>query len=235
MKKIFLLLGGILLSINLAGCLTVPSWMKFPRPQDSGAPAEILPSYSGPKVRIILPDFAVTSAKVGSAVGTGLRQMLAAALLNCKRFYIIEPQLEKSEKQGVKVPARQEAGLIINVTVTDFQPQASGGSAGMGGGGGMRSGALGGLSGRPSNKAHIGLEVRIDDALTTERILSAHKVQAQAADISGNIMADPLGDWPLPGSLSAYGRTPMEKAIRLCLSETVRYLAQNIPEDYYKY
>ncbi|MDP2940762.1 MAG: CsgG/HfaB family protein [Candidatus Omnitrophota bacterium] len=208
------------MSASLAGCLTVPSWIKSYRPQDNGAAAEILPAYFGPKVKIILADFAVTPARISSDTGAGLRQMLATALLNSNHFSLIE---------------RPEAGLIISVTVTEFQPQASGGSAGLGGGGGVNSGALGGLLGRPSNKAHMSLEVRIVNALTTGRILAAHKLQAQAADISGNIMNDPSGSWPLAGELSVYSRTPMEKAIRLCLAETVRYLAQKIPEEYYKY
>jgi len=35
--------------------------------------------------------------------------------------------------------------------------------------------------------------------------------------------------------LGAYANTPMEKAIRICIIEAVRYIAQVIPANYYKY
>ena len=55
------------------------------------------------------------------------------------------------------------------------------------------------------------------------------------SDISGAIMTGFLGSWGLGGGLSMYKNTPMEKAIRICIIEAVKYIAQTIPPSYYKY
>jgi len=44
-----------------------------------------------------------------------------------------------------------------------------------------------------------------------------------------------MGGWALGGGLSAYANTPMEKAIRVCIVEAVRYISQTISPAYYKY
>ncbi|MCX5703481.1 MAG: hypothetical protein NT066_03210 [Candidatus Omnitrophica bacterium] len=124
--------------------------------------------------------------------------------------------------------------LIITAAVTEFEPQASGGRAGVGGGGGVGSGILGGLLGAALNKAHMALDIRIVDASTSE-VLIATRVQGQASDIAGGIMGGFLGSWGLGGGLSAYANTPMEKAIRVCIIEAVRYISQATPASYYKY
>ncbi len=80
----------------------------------------------------------------------------------------------------------------------------------------------------------MSLDIRIVDASTSE-VLAVSLVQGQAADISGSIMADSLGSWQLVGGLSAYTNTPMEKAIRICIIEAVRYISKTIPATYYKY
>ena len=43
------------------------------------------------------------------------------------------------------------------------------------------------------------------------------------------------GGWALGAGLGAYANTPMEKAIRICIIEAVRYISQTIPASYYKY
>ena len=98
----------------------------------------------------------------------------------------------------------------------------------------MGSGVLGGLLGASLNKAHMALDIRIVDASTSE-VLAATRVQGQAADISGLIGGGFLGGWALGGGLSAYTNTPMEKAIRVCIIEAVRYISQTIPANLYKY
>jgi curli biogenesis system outer membrane secretion channel CsgG len=44
-----------------------------------------------------------------------------------------------------------------------------------------------------------------------------------------------FGSWALGVGLSGYANTPMEKAIRICIIEAVRYISQTIPANYYKY
>jgi curli biogenesis system outer membrane secretion channel CsgG len=96
------------------------------------------------------------------------------------------------------------------------------------------SGILGGLLGAALNKSHMALDIRIVDTSTSE-VLAATRVQGQASDVSGGFIGGFLGGWALGGGLSMYANTPMEKAIRICIIEAVKYISQNIPVNYYKY
>jgi len=80
----------------------------------------------------------------------------------------------------------------------------------------------------------MALDIRIVDTSTSE-ILASTRVQGQASDIGGGIMAGFMGHWGLGGGLSAYANTPMEKAIRVCIIEAVKYISLQIPPEYYKY
>jgi curli biogenesis system outer membrane secretion channel CsgG len=126
------------------------------------------------------------------------------------------------------------ADIIVTAAVTEFEPRASGGGAGVGGYGSVGAGVLGGLIGGALNKSHMALDIRIVDTSTSE-VLAATRVQGQASDIAGGIMSGFFGSWGLGAGLSAYANTPMEKAIRVCIIEAVKYISQTIPADYYKY
>lgn len=216
---------------------------------DNTAGASALPLYSGPKARIAVADFDVKAAKAGGEIGYGLREMLVTALINSNRFSVVERQALNAVMQEQELstsgaadtasggPQRgkiKTAELIVTAAVTEFEPQASGGRAGIGGGGGIGRGVLGGLLGAALNKAHMALDIRIVDVSTSE-VLAATRVQGQASDISGGIMAGFFGGWGLGGGLSAYANTPMEKAIRICIIEAVKYISQTIPANNYKY
>jgi curli biogenesis system outer membrane secretion channel CsgG len=138
---------------------------------------------------------------------------------------------QPSSVQRGKVAA---ADLVITAAVTEFEPQTSGGAAGIGGGGRVGRGVLGGLIGGALNKAHMALDIRIVDASTSE-VLAATRVQGSASDIAGGIGVGFLGSWGLGAGLSGYANTPMEKAIRVCIIEAVKYISQSVPMDYYKY
>jgi curli biogenesis system outer membrane secretion channel CsgG len=245
MKKLFLVIGYGLLIMGLAGCasLTQPTAQV-----DNTAGAAALPPYSGPKARIAVADFDVKAAKATGEIGSGLREMLVTALINSNRFSVLERQALSAvmQEQELSASGAAQAGsgpqrgmiktadLIITAAVTEFEPRASGGAAGLGGGGGVGSGVLGGLLGAALNKAHMALDLRIVDASTSE-VLAATRVQGQASDVAGGFMAGFFGGWALGGGLSAYANTPMEKAIRICIIEAVRYISQTISADYYKY
>lgn len=249
MKRIFCFSGYLLLVLGIAGCASMNNIMQPTAQVDNTAGAQALPPYSGPKARIAIADFDVKAAKAGGEIGSGLREMLVTALINSSRFSVLERQalaavMQEQElsasgvsQAGSGGPQRgkiKTADLIITAAVTEFEPQASGGKAGIGGGGGVGSGILGGLLGAALNKAHMALDIRIVDTSTSE-VLAATRVQGQASDISGSIMAGFFGGWALGGGLSAYANTPMEKAIRICIIEAVRYISQVIPANYYKY
>lgn len=248
MKKILLVMGYGLLVMGLAGCAALQQLTQPSAQVDNTAGAAPLPPYSGPKARIAVADFDVKAAKATGEIGSGLREMLVTALLNSNRFSVVERQalsavMQEQElsasgaAEGGSGPQRgkiKTADLIITAAVTEFEPEASGGRAGVGGGGGVGSGILGGLLSAALNKAHMALDIRIVDTSTSE-VLAATRVQGQASDISGAIMGGFLGSWGLGGGLSAYANTPMEKAIRICIIEAVRYVSQTISANYYKY
>jgi curli biogenesis system outer membrane secretion channel CsgG len=175
--------------------------------------------------------------------------MLVTALVNSGRFSVVERQAQAAVMQEQELSAlgavgagnggsqkakNKTADLIITATISEFEPQASGGRAGVGGGGGAGSGVLGGLLGAALNKAHMVLDIRIVDTSTSE-VLATRPVQGQASDVAGVIKGGFFGSLGLAAGLSAYANTPMEKAIRICIIEAVRYISQTIPANYYKY
>lgn len=248
MKRVLAIFGSLLLVISMAGCAALDSMMQPTAQVDNNAGAAPLPPYSGPKARVAVADFDVKAAKASNQIGSGLREMLVTALINSSRFSVLERQALNAVMQEQELSASGAAGggggpqrgkiktadLIITAAVTEFEPQASGGRAGIGGGGGVGSGILGGLLGASLNKAHMALDIRIVDTSTSE-VLAATRVQGQASDVAGGVMAGFMGSWALGGGLSGYANTPMEKAIRICIIEAVRYVSQTIPANYYKY
>lgn len=211
-----LCLTVLLLAIGLVGCASHNAQVK------KNAVAPSLTAYFGPKARIAVADFDVKAVKAGSEIGAALREIIITLLTNSNRFLVVERQTLGA------------ADLIITAAVAEFEPQASGGKAGVGGGGGAGSGALGGLLGTSLNKAHMTLDIRIIDA-STSGVLVTNRVQGEASDISGAQGAGFLGRWELGSRLSAYANTPMEKSIRLCIIEAVRYISEVVPSKYYKY
>lgn len=239
----------LLIFAGVGGCAGLDSMMQPSAQVDNNAGTQPLPPYSGPKARIAVADFDVKAARAYGEIGSGLREMLVTALLNSSRFRVVERQALNAVMQeqelsasgaaqtGAGGPERgkiKTADLVITAAVTEFEPQASGGRAGLGGGGGIGSGILGGLISGALNKSHMALDIRIIDTSTSE-VLAATRVQGQASDISGGIMGGFFGSWGLGAGLSAYANTPMEKAIRVCIIQAVNYIAQATPVNYYKY
>lgn len=248
MNRLSLVIICGILIFGLTGCAALQQMTQPTAQVDNNAGAAALPPYSGPKARIAIADFDVKAAKAGGEIGSGLREMLVTAMVNSNRFSVVERQalnaLMQEQELASSGAAQQGTGpkrgnirtadLIVSAAVTEFEPQASGGSAGIGGGGGVGSGILGGLLGAAMNKAHMALDLRIIDSSTSE-ILASARVQGQATDVAGGFMAGFFGGWALGGGLSMYANTPMEKAIRICIIEAVRYISQTIPANYYKY
>lgn len=245
--KRMLVIGSILAcGLLVGGCKTLRQISQPPAKADLNVSSAVLPPYTGPKAHIAIADFDVKAAKATFQIGSDLHELLIAALAGSSRFDVIERQLPPSaavQEHTVPGPGtaqpiigpekenQKTADLVITATVTEFEPQASGGRAGVGGGGGVGSGILGGLLGASLNKAHMALEIRIVDTATSQ-VVASTRVQGQASDAAGG---GSLGSSGLGGGLSAYASTPMESAIRICLIEAIRYIAQAIPASYYKY
>jgi len=246
-KAVFIVVSAIFLC--LSGCVSSHKVRIYEAPAPASEEKPSLPVSSRPKARLMVTDFDMKTLKVTGEVSSALRQMFVEALLKSNQFQIVDLQSLKqidqnrdSNKEGVFIgpelpkeeqPSANSADLIISVAITEFEPHTSGGSAGVGGGGGVRSGFLGGLLGAALNKAHISLDLRIVKALDSE-VLFSKLFQGQASDIRGAVMSGCEENIVLPDGLSGYTNTPMEKAIRLSLNEAVRYIADTIPANYYK-
>lgn len=214
---------SLLLVIMLYGIVTLSvTGCAFFRPKaqtGKSAPIAPLPRYSGPKASIAVAGFDVQALSVSRESGLGLRQMLIAALTKSNRFLIIENH--------------KAADLILTTVLTQFEPQASGGRAGLGGGGGINNGILGGLLGANVNKAHIGLDIRVVD-VSSSKVVAATHLQGQASDNTANVNGV-FGGRGLEAELAVYANTAMEKAIRICIAEAVSYIYKTTPESYYKH
>jgi len=188
--------------------------------------------------RIAVGDVEVKAAKATMDVGSGIRQMLILALANNHRFAVIEfPGPLSASKAQHDSPASRpvptgkthplDPDVIIGLSIEEFEPEASGGNAGVGGGGVAANGLLGGLLSNSSNAAHIALDIRIIDASSHE-VLTSGRVQGQAYSMAEGFMSNLFGRHGLKGGLAIYANTPMERALRLCIIEAVRFISQNI-------
>lgn len=251
MKRFFTCLIALFFLSSLTGCTSVMNIIKPGRGDRRSIGVPLIMPYSGKRATVKLADFDIKTAKAEGQVGGALREMLLVALANSGRFIVVTPiplklsgesalredRKDSSTSQSEEIQLQDKnlnADLIIVVTVEDFEPEASGGRAGVGGGGGAASGFLGGVPGTTSGKAQSVWGIHLLDK-TTSQVLASGSIKGQAGDIVGVSAQGFFGDWPLAPGLSAYADTPMEKAIRLCIIEVVRYLSENVPEQYYRY
>lgn len=206
----------------------------------------------GPKARVAVTRFEDKSAKGSSEIGTGMSEMLSNALFATNRFIVLERQaigdVLGEQDFGASGRVRQEtapaigeiegADLLIMGTITEFEP----GTAGAGGekqssfklpgrvrrevGDVLGSVKLGG----GIRKSHVALIVKVVDAKTGRR-LASEQVEGTATDIEG---MTGLSGGILSGAFSGYSKTPMEKAIRICINEAVRVIETKTPKEYYR-
>jgi len=205
-----------------------------------------LPPYSGPKASTAVAKF---DWKAGydyrHGEPTGLRDMMSTVLVQSKRFRVLERQEFGSikdeiglseegytEQQTAKKRGKVKgADLLIVAAVTGWDPGTSGTSGGIGIGGWR---GLGGIIGG-IKKSSMAMDIRIIDTETSE-ILAATRVEGEATDFNlGGFGGGIIGSVGLAGGLSTYSKTPMEKAIRVCIYEAVKYIADNTPGEYFKY
>lgn len=203
-----------LMLLFVSGCFSAK-----PRAQlDKSLQGQPLGRYKGPKAKITVSDFELKTAGVNTEAGSALKDAFVSSLNNTHRFLIV---------------SQQEADLVISAQVNEFVPESSGGKSGMGGGGSSSSGFMGGLLGPPLSKANMQLGLRIIDH-TNSKVISGKDIQSQAAQSPGKKTKVPRGIVFKPG-ISVYAGAPMGKVIYDCLIESTRYIAQNVPLEYYKY
>jgi curli biogenesis system outer membrane secretion channel CsgG len=239
----------LLAALLMGGCASPRAAEENPPVQlDAAVNTLPLPPYSGSKARIAVSAFDVKAPKATGEIGVGLREMLIAVLIRSNRFAVSErsdmmqaslqeqdaaanaPDAEQKSAPRAKAKA---ADLILTAAVTEFEPQSSGGRAGIGGGGGVGSGVLGALLGTSLNRAHVAVELKIIDPATSD-VIAQTVVQGQASDTTGGVLQGVFGGWALGVGLSAYANTPMEKAVRMCIIDAVRYVSDAVPSGYYR-
>lgn len=219
----------------------------------------VLEPYDGPKARVAVSRFLVKAAKAPGVVGDGLSDMLATVLFQTNRFIVLERQalsdvlaeqdLGASGRVRAETASRighiEGAELVVMGTVTEFEPGSGGAGASVGSSVGGTLGAalgpvgyggyivgsiLGALAGSVST-SHVAIDLRLVDTKTS-RVVAATSVQGKAADIAGlGAIAGPS----LGVGLSGYAKTPVEKAVRIAIQESVNFVVGKTPAQYYRY
>ncbi len=226
-----------------------------------------LPPYNGPRARVAVADFEWKVGGHGSKTKmtfggqtvevahtqqtgytTGLRDMLTTAMVQSKRYRVLERQnlgsLQKemalgssgyTDKTGVQKGKIKGADLMVMGAITGWEPGTSG--AGGGGGGGLfgKAGAIFGAVKGGYKKSSMAMDIRIVDTHTSE-VLAATRVEGVAKDVNlGGALAGFGGSGGMAGALGGYAKTPMEKAIRTCLYNATKYIVENTPQQYMRH
>ena len=174
--------------------------------------------------------------------------MLTTSLVQSRRYRVLERQNIDSIKSEIGlqeggytdetgVARGQVKGIDIAVvaSITGWDPGTKGASGSVGGLLGKRAGALLGAVSGGYSKSSMAMDIRLVDAATTE-ILAATTVRGTATDVNiGGALAALTGGGGMGGSLGAFASTPMEKAIRTCIYEATKFVAENTPGEYLKY
>ncbi len=247
MRKILVLTAFVVLVVWTYSCAPTAKVTSTGGPSISEAQAE---RYDGPKARIAIGEFQDKTAKGGGAggwmnmfgigwaqIGDGMRDMLTTALFNTNRYVVLErEQLDEvlreqdlgdsgRVKKGTEAPIGEIYGaeLLITAAVTEFEGSAKGA------GGGTR--ILGVTVGGGVKKGHVAIDLRIIDTKTSQIVL--------ATSVEGDSTSLALGGatrvGSLPVALGGFSKTPVEKAIRVCIEKAVEYIVTQTPTDYYRY
>ncbi len=267
-EKIWKGFGLILCAVALLGLAScLESQVKPKATVDTGL-EQLLPPYNGPKARVAVARFEWKVGGSGSRTtirglgmspitvehtaqqgyADGLRDMLTTALVQSKRYIVLERQnldaLQQemalarqgyTDKSGVRKGGIKGADLLIMAAITGWEPGASGAGGGLGGGIlGKASAVFAAIKGA-YKKSYMAMDIRIVDTHTSE-VLAATRVEGEAKDVNiGGALGVLTGSGGLGGGLGAFAKTPMEKAIRTCIYEAVKYIVANTPKKYFKY
>ncbi|MCD6153273.1 MAG: hypothetical protein J7J07_05110 [Syntrophobacterales bacterium] len=264
-KKIWTLGLFALLVLMTAGCME--NLVKPTAKTDTGEEMQ-LPPYNGPKAKVAVANFEWKVGGSGSTTrisgfgqgisishsehsgySTGLRDMLTTAMVQSKRYRVLERQNLSALKQemsltkqgytgksGIQKGGIKGADLLIMGAITGWDPATSGAGGGLGGGGllGTAGAIFGGIKGA-FKKSSMAMDIRIVDTHTSE-VLAATRVEGVAKDVNlGGFLGGFGGAAGMAGGLSGFAKTPMEKAIRTCIYNAVKYISENTPKEYMKY
>jgi len=253
-----------LLCMSLAGCAALEPKSTITSKVDRGL-EDILPAYTGLKAKVAVTDFdwnvGGSKTTVGiagtefsfshqeqSAYAEGLKDMLATALLQSKRYRVLERQNIDSLKEEI---ALQEDGytdstgqqrgnvkgtdIVVIAAITGWAPGSKGSRGSLGGGLLGKATALVGAASASVRTSSMAMTIRIVDAATSE-LLASTTVETEAKDTNiGGALAALTGGGGLSGGLGSYSNTPMEKVIRSSILEATKYIAENTPQEYMRH
>lgn len=190
----------------------------------------------------------ISVSRTNTGYMTGLRDMMTTAMWQTKRFRVLERQnfdalkqemaltdSEYTDSSGIKKGGVKGADLLVMGAITGWEPAASGGGGSIGGGLlGQATAVFGAVKGA-YKKSSMAMDVRIIDTRTSE-ILAATRVEGVAKDVNlGALAGFAGGSGGMGGGLGGFAKTPMEKAIRTCMYNAIKFLTENTPQEYYKY
>ena len=248
MKKLACFVALMAAAIWLSSCAPTATVTSTGGPSISQAQAE---RYDGPKARLAVGEFQDKTAKGGwtggwfgmyglqwRQIGDGMRDMLTTALFNSNRYIVLEREqlgevMREQDlgatgrvKKGTEAPIGEIYGaeLMITAAVTEFE----GGAKGIGGG----TKILGVRVGGGVKKGHVAIDIRIIDAKTSQ-IVAATSVEGDSTSF-GAQGSTWVGS-SLPVSLGGFSKTPVEKAIRVCIQKAVEYIVSQTPAEYYRH
>ena len=248
MKKLACFIALMAAAIWLSSCAPTATVTSTGGPSISQAQAE---RYDGPKARLAVGEFQDKTAKGGwtggwfgmyglqwRQIGDGMRDMLTTALFNSNRYIVLEREqlgevMREQDlgatgrvKKGTEAPVGEIYGaeLLITAAVTEFEGSTKGAS------GGTR--ILGVRVGGGVQKGHVAIDIRIIDTKTSQ-IVAATSVQGDST--SFGVQGSTWVGSRLPVSLGGFSKTPVEKAIRVCIQKAVEYIVSQTPADYYRH
>jgi curli biogenesis system outer membrane secretion channel CsgG len=176
-------------------------------------------AYNGPKKRIAVKAFEFKAARGSAEVGRGMSDMLADSLFNSNRFIVLEREhiKEVMDEQDFGASGRvkketaapigelEGAELLIRGSITEFEPNCKGGAVLI----------------IAAKQACVTINLRIVDA-KSGRVVNATTVEGRSGTIGGGLV---FATGTLPVGLGGWSKTPMESAIRNCIEEAVKYIA----------
>ncbi len=199
------------------------------------------PPYSGPKAKMAVLAFRNKAAGYGwwggYKMGSGMADMLTTALFRTNRFILLERQdldrvmdeqdwADSGRFDPATLPPKgklEGAELLVVGAVTGFKDLASG----VGVGAGIPP-LLGGVG---AAKSWMSMDIKVVDA-ATGRIVVAGAVEGDSSHFLGGALVLGL---PLGVGFGGWEGTPKEKALRACLEQAARLVANQVPKRYYRY
>lgn len=212
-KSLVLSILAFVLTACVGSTATVVSSSGGPTIQQAQSEA-----YNGPKKRIAVTNFDWRAGQGAGDVGRGMTDMMTDALFNSGRFIVLERERlnEVMDEQDMANSRRfkketaapigelEGAELLVRGTVTQFEPDCSGGSIIL----------------VSAKKACMAINLRILDA-KTGRVVNATTVEGTSSNGSVGLI---FAGGALPIGLGAFSKTPMEAAIRQCIEAAVQHI-----------